>query len=120
MNCTKNEAALVLRWYRKRSNLLLVFQASVNTEAVHMRGLISRVAADGFLFVSKSCSVSIPFDFTVFEYEKGTKEEMTQGKNHKAPSVVSDCSCIQKRQWQPHLLPLHLHQPSSASLKTTL
>jgi hypothetical protein len=80
MNCTKNEAALVLRWYRKRSNLLLVFQASVNTEAVHMRGLISRVAADGFLFVSKSCSVSIPFDFTVFEYEKGTKEEMTQGK----------------------------------------
>lgn len=74
MNCTNNEAELVLkRWYRNRSNLLLVFRASVNTKAVRMRGLISRVGADGFLFVSKSCSVSIPFDFTVFEYEKGHK-----------------------------------------------
>jgi len=81
MNFTKNEAALVLkRWYRNRSNLLLAFQASVNTEAVRMRGLISRVDTDSFLFVSKSCSVSIQFDFTMFEYEEGTKEELTQGE----------------------------------------
>lgn len=74
-----------------------------------MRGLISRVDADSFLFVSKSCNVSIQFDFTVFEYEEGTKEELTQGGSHKVLSVVPDCSCMQKRQWQPHLLPLNLH-----------
>ena len=80
MSYTNNEAELVLkRWHRNRSNLLLVFQASVNTEAVRIKGLISRVDADGFLFVGKSCSVAIPFDSTVFEYEEGTKEELIQG-----------------------------------------
>jgi hypothetical protein len=44
-----------------------------------MRGLVSQVDADGFLFVSKSCSVAIPLDSTVFEYEEGTKEELIQG-----------------------------------------
>ncbi len=121
MNCTNNEAELVLkRWYRNRSNLLLVFQASVNTEAVRMRGLISRVDADGFLFVSKSCSVSIPFDFTVFEYEEGTKEEMIQGNKPQGAFCRLRLQLHTERPWQPHLLPLHLHQPSSASLKTTL
>ncbi len=81
MNCTNNEAELVLkRWNRNRSNLLLVFQSCVNTETVRMRGLISRVDADGFLFGSKSCSVSIPFDFTVFEYEKGHKGRNDTGE----------------------------------------
>jgi hypothetical protein len=44
-----------------------------------MRGLVSQVDADGFLFVSKSCSVAIPLDSTVFEYEEGTKEELIKG-----------------------------------------
>jgi hypothetical protein len=46
------------------------------------------VDADGFLFVSKSCSVSIPFDFTVFEYEESTREKLTHGEK---PSQSAFC-----------------------------
>lgn len=88
MNCTKNEAAPVLRgWYRNGSNPFLVFQASVNTEAIRTRGLVSQVDSDSFLFMSNSCSVAIPFGSTVFEYEVGTKEELIQGTDLKGASA---------------------------------
>jgi hypothetical protein len=79
MNCATDEATLILRrWYRNRSDLLHDFQASIDAERVRMRGRISQLDADRFLFVSSAGSVSVPFDSTGFEYGECSTEELSR------------------------------------------
>lgn len=81
MNGTKDEVLTLRRSYHNRSNLLLDFQVSLNPEVVRMRNRISQICqvdADGFFFVSNVCSVSVPFESTVFEHEEGSGEELTR------------------------------------------
>jgi hypothetical protein len=78
MNCTKDKATLILRRHHNRSNLLVDFQASIHTEVVRMRGRISQVNANGFLFVCNADTVSVLFESVIFEYEECSREEITR------------------------------------------
>lgn len=75
------------KWCHDRANLPLAFQASASTEVVRIRGRICRLDADGFLFVSTACSVSVPFESATFEYEEGASDVLAQGRRSDARPV---------------------------------
>jgi hypothetical protein len=71
MNCTKEEALLILgKWVDERSPLLLNLQVALDPEIVCFRGRIFELANDGFRFMGKECSISIPIKSSTFEYDE--------------------------------------------------
>jgi hypothetical protein len=71
MNCTKEEAALVLaKWFANSSPLLLNLQAAPSPQVVCFRGCIFELAEDSFLFKGVACSISVPLKSATFEYEE--------------------------------------------------
>jgi hypothetical protein len=71
------------RWGHDRASLLLAFQASPSTEVVRIRGRISCLDADGLLFVSTACSVSVPFESATFEYEESASDVLAHGQKQR-------------------------------------
>lgn len=58
------------RWFEERSPVLLNFQATPVTEVICLKGRITQLRTDGFLFASPIASVTVPFDQATFEYEE--------------------------------------------------
>jgi hypothetical protein len=74
------------KWCHDRANLLLALQASARTEVFRIRGRISSLDADGLLFVSTACSVSVPFECATFEYEEGANDLSPHGHKQQSPA----------------------------------
>jgi hypothetical protein len=71
MICTKHEALMILgKWFEERSPVLLNFQATPATEVICLKGRITQLKTDSFLFTSPIASVTVPFDQATFEYEE--------------------------------------------------
>ncbi len=71
MKCTKQEALMILgKWFEEQSLVLLNFQATPATEAISLKGRITQLRTDNFLFTSPIASVTVPFDQATFEYEE--------------------------------------------------
>ena len=71
MNCSKDEALLILaKWCENRSNLLLRFQPTFDTGSILLRGQVSELTADGFNFAGITCDISISFGPSTFEFEE--------------------------------------------------
>jgi hypothetical protein len=71
MNCTKEEAALVLaKWFDDRSPLLLNLQSTSNPGVACFSGRISELAVDSFLFRGSACSIAVPLKSATFEYDE--------------------------------------------------
>ena len=84
MNCSRDEAVLILeKWCDERANLLLGFQASARIEIVRIRGRISCLSPNGFLFLGTACSISVPFESATFEYEEGASDVMAHGQKER-------------------------------------
>jgi hypothetical protein len=82
MNCSRDEAILVLKkWFHEDANLFLTFQASDNAELVRLAGRILSLDGEKFIFISTACSVSVPFDCAMFQYEEGANDAPLEGQN---------------------------------------
>jgi hypothetical protein len=58
------------RWFEERSPVQLNFQATPATEVICLKGQISQLKTDSFLFTSPIASVTVPFDLATFEYDE--------------------------------------------------
>jgi hypothetical protein len=71
MNCTRQEATLVLaKWFDDSSPLLLNLQSNPNPLVVCFKGRIFELATDSFLFKGTACSIAVPLKSATFEYEE--------------------------------------------------
>jgi hypothetical protein len=87
MICTKQEALMILgRWFEERSPVLLNFQATPATEVICLKGRITQLRTDSFLFTSPSASVTVPFEQATFEYEEKLLTDPPFRKEMSGPS----------------------------------
>jgi hypothetical protein len=71
------------KWCDERANLLLGFQASARIEIVRIRGRISCLNPDGFLFLGTACSIAVPFEAATFEYVEGASDVRAHGQKER-------------------------------------
>ena len=71
MKCTKQEALMILgKWFEEGSPVRLNFQATSATEVICLKGRITQLKTDSFLFTSPIASVTVPIDQATFEYDE--------------------------------------------------
>jgi hypothetical protein len=93
MNCTKEEAALVLaKWFGDRSPLLLKLQSTSNPGGLCFRGGIRELSVDSFLFRGTACSIAVPLKSATFEYD-----EVPDGKSVAPMQRLSAVPCLRLR-----------------------
>ncbi len=71
MKCTKQEALMILeKWFEDGSPVRLNFQATSATEVICLKGRITQLKTDRFLFTCPLASVTVPIDQATFEYDE--------------------------------------------------
>ena len=90
MKCTKQEALMILgKWFEEGSAVRLNFQATPATEVICLKGRITQLKTDSFLFTSPIASVTVPIDQATFEYEEKLLMDPPFRKEMSGPS-----SCV--------------------------
>lgn len=93
MNCTKEEAALVLaKWFDEGSPLLLNLQSNSNPGILCFSGSIYELAVDSFLFRGTACSIAVPLKSATFEYD-----EVPDGTSTADMQRLSAAPCLRLR-----------------------
>jgi hypothetical protein len=69
MRCSKDEAMLILsKWLHDSANLILTLRVTAIDELIRLRGQISTLNPDGFLFAGPVGSIHVPFKSATFDY----------------------------------------------------
>ncbi len=58
------------KWFEEGSPVRLNFQATSATEVICLKGRITQLKTDGFLFTGPIASVNVPIDQATFEYDE--------------------------------------------------
>ncbi len=77
---------ILRRWFEGRSPVLLNFHATPATEVICLKGRITQLRTDIFLFTSPIASVTVPFDQATFEYEEKFLRDPPFPKEMSGPS----------------------------------
>jgi hypothetical protein len=71
MRCSKDEAVLILsKWLHDSADLILTLRVTAVDELIRLRGQISTLNPDGFLFAGLVGSIHVPFESATFDYSE--------------------------------------------------
>ena len=73
MRCSRDEAMLILgKWLHDSASLILTLRVTAIDEVIRLRGQISTLDLDGFLFAGPVGSIHVPFETATFDYGEVT------------------------------------------------